>query len=633
MTENLIFIYEKFKLDNKILELLNNPNSKIFAMDYYSHKQLDDLKISHEILDSKLNTEDLKKLDSDILRISTTWYLNSDIKDEFIFKNINLGWLLEQELYGSLIPKLIIFSALIKVKKEITPKKIFISKSVSKMINSVFPNIQIGIIDDAEEKKQEWSQDIFPIKYGFGPIQISIRLPRNIFFSLRKKYEKYFIPLFNKLFSNFVISRNSIILVDFNPSHYKLFFEKLNQNNKNILLLNRKRAAMWNISSFKIVKKNKFHLISFQKFINKHDKQDIEKHIQIINSTIDNLFSNNLIFLRIFQINNYEFWSYFSEHFKQFCKSRFEESIEEIIMAEKFFEKIKPSLIIHMYEIASQEKILIYFARKYGIKSIVLQHGTPHIYFPNFSSLNRFHGTLPIYPEKKIFLWGNMMGKYALENGVNNKNIILSGSPRHDPYFLMKDKKFSNDEIILIVLAQIDKKNSGSQLTEIYLNYEKILKIICNKLKPITNYKKIIKLHPGDMVWKTVIVEPIIKSIDPSIKIISDGNLPELILSSLVVISVGLTTVLMEANIFEKPTLTFLFDPQELSSGLCSGNTKFFQISESKHFENELNDIINDHDKIKNFIDKGNKFLIQYMVNPGTSSKFISEKIDEFISK
>lgn len=633
MTKNLILIYEKFKVNDKILNFLKDSNSKIFALDYYSHKQLESLGFEHEILDSKLTESDLKKLNKIILDISTKWYLHKNLKNEILFENMNLGWLLEQELHSSLIQMIIIFFSLTKIRKESKPDNILISHSVMKMVTSIFKDVNIITIEDEKSGKQYWNLDFFPIKYNFGPVPITIRMPRKFFFMLRKYYELFFIPIFNSFFSNFNKNKKSIILVDFNPVLYEELFKKLSKKNKNIFLLNRRRAAIWNFNSFKIVKNNKFTIASYEHSLTTSDHIDIQNNVNELNKKLDDLFRNKQLFSEIFSVDGFEFWSYFSESFKKFCKTRFEESVYEIIASKKFLLKTKPSLIIHFYEIALQEKILIHEARMQNIPSIILQHGTPAILFPDFPEMNSIHGTLPIYHDKKVALWGSIMQKYALDHGIKENNIIVSGSPRHDPYFHLAKDNSKDDGTILIILAQLDKKNTGSQLTNTYIQYEEAIKIICNTLKKITDRKKIIKFHPGDMVWKSVVVEPMIKKIDPEIQILVDGNLPKLIQLSSVVITVGITTVLLEANIFKKPTITFLFDSQEGLSASSSGNTLFFDTNEQEQFLNTLYAILKKSETSELLVNKGNEFVKKYLANHGTSSEYLADKIDEYASQ
>ena len=183
----------------------------------------------------------------------------------------------------------------------------------------------------------------------------------------------------------------------------------------------------------------------------------------------------------------------------------------------------------------------------------------------------------------------------------------------------------------MITLGQIDKKNAGSQLTNTYIQYEKAITLICNTLKNISDRKKIIKLHPGDMIWKSVIVEPLIKKIDPQIQIIVDGNLPKIIQSSSLIITVGLTTVLLEANILEKPTLTILSDPQERLSASSSGNTMFFNANEEERFKNTVNEILMKKEISKIFVNNGNDFIKKYLANPGNASEYLANIIDQNI--
>jgi len=632
MTKNLILIYERFKVNEEILNFLNDPNSEILALDYYSHKQLENLNFKHEILDSKLTESDLKKLNKIILDITTTWYLYKNLKNEILFDDINLGWLLEPELHSSLISILMIFFSLTKIYEELKPKTILVSNSVLKMVTSIFKDSDVISIEDEKSEKQFWNLDFFPIKYNFGPIPITIRMPRNIFFILRKYYEKFFIPIFNRFFSNFDNNKKSIVLVDFNPSLYGDLFKNLSNKNKNIFLLNRKRAAIWNFTSFKIVKNNRCIIASYEHHLIKSDHVEIQNKVNRLNKKLDDLFNNTQLFSEIFSIDGFEFWTYISKPFKNFCETRFAEAIYEITSSKKFISKTKPVLIVHFYEVALQEKILIHEARKQNIPSIILQHGTPAISFPDFPEMNSIHGTLPIYNDKKTALWGPIMQKYALEHEIKEDNIIVSGSPRHDTYFHIQKESSKDDGLILVILAQIDKKNVGSQLTNTYIQFENAIKIVCDTLKKITDRKKIIKLHPGDMVWRSIIVEPLIKKIDPEIQIMVDANLPKLIQSSSVVISVGITTVLLEANIFKKPTMTIVFDPQERFSASSSGNTLFFNTDEQDRFENTLYDILKKSETSELLVKRGNEFIKKYLANHGTASEYLANKIDECIS-
>ena len=131
------------------------------------------------------------------------------------------------------------------------------------------------------------------------------------------------------------------------------------------------------------------------------------------------------------------------------------------------------------------------------------------------------------------------------------------------------------------------------------------------------------------MIWKSVIVEPIIKKIDPEIQIVVDANLPKLIQSSSLIITVGLTTVLLEANILKKPTLTILSDPQERLSASSSGNTMFFNANEEEKFKNIVNEILTKKETSKIFVNNGNDFIKKYLANAGNASEYLANIIDQ----
>jgi len=632
MTKKIIVVYERFQDSKKIVSFLKNKNYDVISLDFNSHIQLTDLKIKHTIFDSKLSESEKDLISNTLFEIVTSWYKHPKFKKVLTKFGINLGWLLEQESYSSFLSVIGTFYLLIKIKQIENPDEIIISHDLLEMASSIFCNTKIETFEEENKEKEMWNFDKYAVKYNFKSIPITIRTPRKLFFKLRTCYERFFIPFFNRFIIKKSLVQNSILLVDFNASLYPIFLEKLSQKNKNIFLLNRRRPAIWNFSSFTNVKNSDCIPISYEQFLDQNQKNKIKEIINDLNIEIDELFFNKKELEEIFSINGFSFWNYLQKYFSNYCKDRFNEAIYEIFGAKELLSSMKPNVLVHFFEPSLQEKILIFYARQQNISSIILQHGTPHLTFPGFTKLNPIHGTLPFYDDKKIAFWGEIMKTYALQNGIKEQNIVLTGSPRHDSYFESKKTQTNLDnDVILVTLGQLDKKNFGSQLTSVYQNYEKALEIICHTLKKIKNKQKIIKLHPGDMVWKSVTVEPIIRSIDPTIEIIVEGDLKKIIQSANLVITVGLTTVLLEANIFEKPTMTILPDPQELFSASSSGHSKIFTVDERDKFENYFDSIMqNKNNAVEKSILQGNDFVKKYLSNPGTASDFLANLLETY---
>lgn len=625
MAETAILLKDNFKVTEQTLKIFNNKDNLIVSLDYESHKQLEDLKIKHVNFENYLNKKDFKIIDDVTFKINTSWYKNKKIQDILTFDKINFGWLLEQELFLFLLVTITNFTSLIKIRnEEKNLKKIVVSRVLLDMTKTIFPDTKIDILEDKNQEIQNFTFDIYAIKYNIGPFPLTIRIPRKYFFIVQKIYEKSFIPIYQKIFTNPKKNIPSLLLLDFNSSKEDEFLISLSKKNTNIFLLNRRRSAIWNFKSFLTVKNTHSIPITYEQFLNSNDKTEIRILIDNMENKLNSLLSDDVLFSEIFSIFNYSFWLHIKNYFKNFCLDRFSEAINEMVGSRKLLSSINPSIILHFFGVALQEKIIIHEAKKQNISSIMIQHGAPFIFFPGWAKLNPMSGTLPVYDEK-MAVWGNMMKEYASMNGMNEDDIIVSGSTRHDPYF--KNNNHDNDGIILVALLPYFFKSAKDQSINSFKKYEESLKIICNVLKKIKDRKKIIKLHPGDMKMNSITIEPIIRSIDPSIQIVVEADLTKLIPSADVVITLGLTTFILDSNTFHKPTVTLVYDHEEFVSKLSHGYTKLFENHDHEKFEEYIHNLLNDetirNENIKNGVD----FLSSYLSNHGTASEIFSNKI------
>ncbi len=630
MTETLVLVKENFEVTEQTLKIFNDKETLVICLDYESHKQLENLKIEHTPFEKYLDKNDFIIIDDTSQTLNTSWYKNKKIQDTITFDNINFGWLLEQDFYLYLLSVVTTFTSLIKIKqKEKNLKKIIVSDVILNMAKTIFPEHKINILEVKNQETQIFTFDIFAVKYNIGPIPISLRIPRKYFFLLRKIYDKSFIPLFQTFFTRLKKDVPTVLLLDFNPSKEDEFLRCLSKKNSNILLLNRRRTAIWNLKSFLLVKNTHSIPISYEQFLNSQDETDIKILIDEMKFKLESLLSDDKLFSEIFSIYDYSFWPYIKNHFKNFCSDRFSEAISEMIGSRKLFSNIHPSIILHFFGVALQEKIILHEAKKYNISFMMLQHGAPFLFLPFLPKTNPVTGTLPVYDEK-FAVWGNMVKDYALINGMNQENIIVSGSLRHDSFF--KENHQKNEGTILVALLPFWFKGSEYQSIDMYTKYEESLRIICNILKKIKDKKKIIKTHPTDMKFLSIPIEPIIHSIDPSIQIVVDADLTQLIPSADIVITLGLTTFILDSNVFKKPTATIVYDHDEYIHKLSHGYTKLFENHEHEKFEEYIHQLLVD-EKIRNEnIQKGTDFVKSYLSNRGHASEYLANKIsDELI--
>jgi len=625
MTETIVILKDNFKVTEQTLSIFNNKDTLIVSLDYESHKQLEDLKIKHVPFENYLDKNDFKMIDDTAFKINTSWYKNKKIQDSLTFNEINFGWLLEQELFLFLLTTITNFNSLIKIKdEEKNLKKIIVSNVLLDMTKIVFSGHEIDILENKNQEIQNFTFDVYAIKYNIGSFPLTIRIPRKYFFILQKIYEKSFIPFFQKFFSNPKKHIPSVLLIDFNSAKEDEFLGCLSKKHINIFLLNRRRSAIWNFKSFLTVKNTNSIPLTYEQFLNSQDKIEIETLIKDMKIKLNLLLSDYQLFSEIFSISNHSFWPYIQNYFKKYCLDRFSEAIREMIGSRKLLSYIHPSVILHFFGVALQEKIILHEAKKQNISSIMIQHGAPFIFFPGWAKLNPMSGTLPIYDEK-MAVWGNMMKEYALMNGMNEDDIIVSGSTRHDSYF--KENHQNNEGIILVALLPYFFKSAEDQSINSFKKYEESLKIICNVLKKIKDRKKIIKLHPGDMKMNSITIEPIIRSIDPSIQIVVEADLTKLIPSADVVITLGLTTFILDSNVFHKPTVTLVYDHEEFVSKLSHGYSKLFENHDQKKFEEYIHNLLNDETIRNDNIKNGTDFLSSYLSNHGNASEFLANKI------
>lgn len=624
----IILLKNHFKITEKISKIFKNENNLIISLDYNSHKKLDDLKIKHVPFENYLDQNDFQLIDNTTFKINTSWHKNEIIKKLLTIDGINFGWLLEQELYFFLLTTITNFLSLIKIKKsEENYTKLIVSTELLKMTKIIFPTYEIESLEETNEKIEHFGFDSFVIKYNIGSFPITIRISRKYFFLLQKFYDKSFIPIFKKCFIKINKFSSSILLVDFNSAREDDFLKCLKKKNTNVFLLNRRRSVIWNIKSFLSVKNTNSIPTSYEEFLNNNDRNEIKTKKENLVHLLESLFSNEKLFSEIFSILGISFWVHIENYFKNYCLDRFSEGIYELVGSKKLLSKINPTVILHFFGVSLQEKIIIHEAKKLKISSIMLQHGAPHIFLPKWAEFNPMSGTLPVYNEK-MAVWGEMMKEYALKNGMNDDDLIVSGSIRHDPYF-KKNSSIKNG-VILVALLPYFFKRAEDQSISSFQKYEESLKIICNVLKKIKNRKKIVKLHPTDMSFNSTYIEPIIREIDPSIQIIVESDLTKLIPTADIVITHGLTTFILDSNIFQKPTVTLMYNQEEFSSKLSHGYSKLFNYADSKKFEKYVEDILKDDEIRNDNITNGKIFLNSYMSNQGNASEFLSDKICKF---
>jgi hypothetical protein len=611
----------KIKNDLSIYE-----KCKLYALNYQSHKILKENNLKHEIAENLLSLEDRKKIDDDAIH-TTTWCDDQSIRKFLNFEKINLGSLIEMELLQFLVNVIGNTKMVDIVIEEESPERIISYTTINDYVERICNQKNIHIISNSPSELSSLQSDKLNIKFNLGSYPFSINISRKTFLKMRQIFNKT-IDFFFKFKPNMkdIKKKNSILLLDFNPIQYDYLLNELSSLNKNILLLNQRRPAIWNLQSFKIIKNSNckiIHLDDFEKKINK--KIDLE--IKSFLSNLDKLWLLNSTFEKIFSTKSNTFWYAIKESFIKICTVRFSESVRRILLLNELFSAIDISVILEWAETGQEEKEIIFLAKQKGIKSVFLQHAMD----PLSNIWDRHHrfvlGGYSYFISDKQALWGQLVKKRALSYGHKEENLLEIGSPRYDNFFKSVKKTKINGTILFATTAVSGRISFEQTPLEAYANFENFVREVCKVAKKLPDMQLIVKPHPQPDFLSNI--TKIIKEIDPSIPILYNVSLIELINSCDLLITFNNSTVVLESMILGKPSISLQIEKWAEEDDLVKTGA-FLPISNIDEIENGIKKILYDNEFKDNLLENSKSFVNDYLANPGTASNKLAKLLDSY---
>lgn len=624
---NDIIFFLEGRMNKMVLsELMQNYNHmKIFSLDYESHEFLEKLKIAHYIGEDYLTNENFQKMDEMAIKLTINWIKDESIKDNFFIQNIFLPELIEQELFIYFRQLLIVLFTIIQNTNNENPKKIISSTSVNDFVSRFCESKNISTELIKEQVQQNLYHDNINIKYNLYKLPFPIDISRKNYQKIEKKIKKM-INFFLNINSNTKNKeKKSILLLNFNTSDYESLLYELSKLEKNVLLLNLRRPAVSNLHEFQIIKNSKCSIVDLNAY-----KKNIDIKIQSeqkkLSDNVHEIWKRDDIFQTRFSIDSISFWFSIKEFLAKICISRFNESIERIMLLNEFFKINQISTILEWAEVGQEEKECVLVAKKYNIPSIMLQHGKYSI-AKKWDSFARFLTQFPSsLLSNKQAVWGDFTKKYAIDYGHDEKNLIVTGSPRHDKFFNFS-KNIEKQGIILFATTGPFDISSDTSTTSARIYYEKFVKEVCNIIKDIPKKKLIIKPHPSSQYTRDTI--NLLKKINAPVEITLDTNLPELISKSDLLITFNNSTIALESVILGVPVLS-------IQTGIWAENDEISKmkavrtVTELNKLEKEIKQVLFD-ESIKQSLQKNStKFLDIYMANQGDASKKLAEFLNNF---
>ena len=624
MVATICLITSTSVIDELLIHAKNNADLKIFSMNYFVHQELTKKGISHIIGDEYLSETDKNFVYDLAIDKSTSWGTHKNLAEFLSFQGINLASLIEVEIYQYLTSVYRDVLSMIKIIEIEKPNQIIASTYLDNFLEIISKqnNITLKLVQNKE--KPSLFYDKINIKLNLYYIPISITLSRKNYLRVKALVEKTINLLYDFEPNSHTRNQKSILLLDFNPVYYDVLLKELSKLNKNILLLNQRRPAIWNLKSLRILKNSKCKIINLSQFRN--DVIQLDTELQNLTKNLTKMWKLDSIFENMFLVNSYSFWPSIKDSFSKICNSRFIESARRILLLNELFSQYDISVILEWAEAGQEEKETLFVGKQKGIKSVMLQHAM----YPTGKIWDKFGRFLsffsyPLLSDSQA-IWGEIFKNYALKYGYDEKKLLVTGSPRHDNFFNHKKKEESKGIIILATTGATEVFSENSPTLD-YTKFNDFVKEVCRVVKNLPNKQLIVKPHPQPDFVNNII--ELIREIDPNIKIVLDTNLVELINSCDLLITFKNSTIALESLILNKPTISLQTEKWPEESEIVKMNA-LLSISDINEIENGIKKMLFDNEFREKFLMNGKKFVEQYFANPGFASKTLAKILDEF---
>ena len=604
-------------------------NTTFVAADYETHKKLADSNTKHELLDNYLQKKERLEL-YDFVLSKYTWYENLSRKSDFEFNNINILSLMSPlEFHEFILTVLIKLFSIKNIISSKSPNEIFVSEKFLKYVKLVQDKNKIHTFDSNLNNEKSFLTNKIELRFNILSKPCTFYISKKNYSSLKKIYENFFCKI-NNLWLDKKTSKEIILLVEFNTSTYEEMIRTLSKSKKQVVVLNRRRSAIWNKNSIGILKSNNVKILDPEKFFDLHTDPEFALEHKRLNENLHELWKSKELF-SIFSMKEISFWPLIKDRLKKIYDYRLDDYLKFIFQSRNFLTQLNIKKIICLGESGETENVLLQSVEN-DVDSILLQHSFLR-YNPELKKLQWKYEDQNMLGLtcKKFFLWGNSDLNYFLENSkIQKDQLIISGSPRHDQFLQIKSSTNSHTtKNILITLSPISER-SGLGDTNLIIKYNYFLEKILKILNEFNDLKITVKLHPGENPHNSILID-FLKN-QSNITVFQIKNPNELIKKSDLMINISpelydSSTIMLEGLLLRKPVIQLSLD-DELSK-VEPLKSPIIQISEIEHFEQVISKIINDEIYRKEIIEQISNKLNDYLSFQGNSNAKFLEIIEK----
>ena len=604
-----------------ILEREINSESKIFCFDIKSHYYLEKKSIEHELSEDYISEQEKEKIFKLAVEL-WKWYEKNDVFNKINIENINYFGILDTSEFHQLIIDKIKYFVMIKriIEKEIGIKKIFVTEQLEKLVQPFLGknNIELIVIKQKSAKHNTPIYENVTIPVKLMGIKKNVVFSRKKYFKIKNFVEKIGGKIFGLTLKNF--KKECILFLDINPNQYKELFENLKNKRKDLVFFNSRRSVLSDLESIRMMRKIGGKIITPNLILDTNEKKMIKDLVFSTENDIKEIFKKTKIFEKIFMFEGYQFWSSIEQELLKIYLTRIEEYFKLVFFGKKIIHEINASSIVLLNVIGEGEKIIQKMNHDEK-KIILLEHA-----FTNYNEKNIIYDILRINYNGKNAVWGKAQSDYLTKlKHVDEKDILITGSPRHDSFHTNTKNKISQ-KYLLILPHTLTSFNAISGIR----TFEKQITILEQIIESMKNYpgvEPIIKLHPvqdlNNKFFKAKIQE-----LFPQVRIFQNEPILEVMEYTGSVISilgeVSPSTTLLEGLILEKPILFIDITKKDIPFEFIQDNA-VIAIKDESQINQSINDLINNEKLRDSLIRNGSKFTEKYLSFTGNASKRFSE--------
>ena len=592
---DFLFVDSSISEKNLIDFISTNKNCRIISFDFESTDILKKHNIKFEHSENK------------IYKISE-WYKNSHINEFLIYKDVNIGKLFYEQVLDYLVKSCKNIFEIQAIHKEFPESKYFVSPNLHSIIIQFSKNTHL--ISDEDLKLDK---DQVKLNLKFKNFNKSISLSQEKY----KRIKSFTDNLLSSVFSPSLEKNNScrLLLVEFDTFKYGSFFRHLADSGLDLVFYGIRRPAFWNYATFLNIVKSRCKIIDSNPISPKTSREFLN-NFNNFKIKFNKLWNQTEILNSIFQIDSFSIWPIIKNDIKNLLESEIKSSIKYIDNIFENFQKYSIDGVCILSEIGYTEQLAIAAAKHMKIPTFLIQHG---VYYDtaNANKMNHSQGIYPI--ESDFYLCYGLPQKNdcVTNSNIPDSKIIPVGTIQFDE---LNNQSVGDDNYVLLVTTGPQFENIEGHNYSNLKTYLETIREICNVVQN-NNLRIIIKQHQSTREYS---LKDYIHKFDPNITVHSVGDVIPLIKRAKFIISIGVSTVILESLLLKKSTLAFEgIDYNWGQPSILNGCV----IVNTNNLDSTMKKLLSDTNFKDELASKSKKFLEKYLVNLENSVPFSTKFI------